>query len=57
MIGAGIVLVVVGIVFMFIVPWIGVPVGVVGLALAVLWLAGFGRAVRGERSIDGQHSR
>jgi len=42
-IGVGIALVVVGIVFLFVIPWVGVPVGIVGLALAVLWLAGFGR--------------
>jgi hypothetical protein len=57
-IGVGIVLVVMGVVFLFIVPWVGVPVGVVGLVLAALWLAGFGRrAVRGERPINGRHSR
>ena len=39
--------IVVGIVFLFIVPWVGIPVGLVGLALAILWLAGFGR-----RAID-----
>ncbi|HET7352863.1 MAG TPA: hypothetical protein VFJ11_02290 [Gaiellaceae bacterium] len=47
MIGAGIAFIVVGIVFLFIVPWVGIPVGLVGLALAILWLAGFGR-----RAID-----
>ena len=49
MIGVGIALVIVGIVFLFLVPWVGIPVGIVGLVLAVLWLAGFGRrAARGE---------
>jgi hypothetical protein len=42
-IGAGIAFIVVGIVFLFIVPWVGIPVGIVGLVLAILWLAGFGR--------------
>jgi hypothetical protein len=53
MIGVGIALVIVGIVFLFIVPWVGIPIGIVGLVLAVLWLAGFGRrAVRGERPVE-----
>ena len=50
MIGVGIALIVVGIVFLFIVSWVGVPVSLVGLVLVVLWFAGFGRsAARGER--------
>ena len=43
MIGLGIAFIVVGIVFLFIVPWVGIPVGIVGLVLALLWIAGFGR--------------
>jgi hypothetical protein len=43
MIGVGIALVAVGIIFLFIIPWVGIPVGIVGLILAVMWLAGFGR--------------
>ena len=43
MIGVGIALVVVGVIFLFVIPWVGIPVGVVGLLLAVLWFAGFGR--------------
>jgi Flp pilus assembly protein TadB len=42
-IGAGIALIVIGIVFLFLVPWVGIPVGIVGLVLAILWVAGFGR--------------
>jgi hypothetical protein len=50
MIGIGLALVVIGIVFLFIIPWVGVPVGIVGLLLFGLWLAGFGRrAARGEQ--------
>ena len=50
MIGVGIALVVLGIIFLFIVPWVGIPVGIVGLVLAVLWFLGFGRrAARGEQ--------
>ena len=43
MIGVGIALIVVGIIFLFIVPWVGIPVGIVGLILAILWIAGFAR--------------
>jgi hypothetical protein len=42
-IGAALALTVVGIVFLFVIPWVGIPVGIVGLVLAVLWVAGFGR--------------
>jgi Flp pilus assembly protein TadB len=50
MIGVGIAFVIVGIVFLFIIPWVGIPVGIVGLVLSILWVAGFGRrAMRGEQ--------
>jgi uncharacterized membrane protein YccF (DUF307 family) len=50
MIGVGIALLVAGVIFLFIVPWVGIPVGIVGLVLAILWIAGFGRrVVRGEQ--------
>jgi hypothetical protein len=53
MIGVGIALLIVGIVFLFILPWVGIPVGIVGLVLAILWIAGFGRrAVRGEQPAE-----
>jgi hypothetical protein len=47
MIGLGIAFIIVGIVFLFIVPWVGIPVGIVGLILAILWVAGFGRRTIG----------
>jgi Flp pilus assembly protein TadB len=50
MIGVGIALVVIGIVFLFVIPWVGIPVGIVGLVLAILWLVGFGR--RAARDTD-----
>ena len=50
MIGVGIAFIVVGIVFLFIVPWVGIPVGLVGLVLAVLWVAGFGRRAVGREA-------
>jgi uncharacterized membrane protein YccF (DUF307 family) len=43
MIGVGIAFILVGIVVLFIIPWVGIPVGIVGLVLAILWVAGFGR--------------
>jgi hypothetical protein len=50
-IGVGIAMLVIGIIFLFVIPWIGFVVGLVGLALAVVWIAGFGRsAARGEIS-------
>jgi hypothetical protein len=50
MIGVGLALVVVGLIFLFIIPWVGIPVGIVGIVLAVLYFAGFGRrAARGEQ--------
>jgi hypothetical protein len=49
MIGVAIAFIIVGIVFLFLVPWVGIPVGIVGLVLAILWVAGFGRrAARGD---------
>ena len=43
MIGVGIAFIVVGVVFLFVVPWVGIAAGIVGLLLAILWVAGFGR--------------
>jgi Flp pilus assembly protein TadB len=43
MIGAALALIVVGIIFLFIIPWVGIPVGVVGIILAIAYFAGFGR--------------
>jgi uncharacterized membrane protein YccF (DUF307 family) len=56
MIGVGIALLIVGIIVLFLIPWVGIPVGIVGLALAVLWLAGFGRSVaHSERPAERRH--
>jgi hypothetical protein len=43
MIGLGITLLLVGVVFLFFLPWIGIPLGIVGLVLVILWLAGLVR--------------
>ena len=51
MIGVGVALIVLGVVFLFLVPWVGVVAGALGLVLAFLWVAGFGRrAVTGEET-------
>ncbi len=43
MIGVAIALVVIGIVFAFVIPWVGIAVGIVGLLLFIAFVAGFGR--------------
>jgi hypothetical protein len=43
MIGLALALIVVGIILLFILPWVGIPVGIVGIILLILFLAGFGR--------------
>jgi hypothetical protein len=43
MIGLAIALIAIGIVFGFVIPWVGIAVGIVGLALFVAFVAGFGR--------------
>jgi hypothetical protein len=42
-IGLAIALIVIGIVFGFVIPWVGIAVGIVGLGLFVAFVAGFGR--------------
>jgi hypothetical protein len=54
-IGVGIAFIVIGVVFLFFIPWVGIPAGLVGVVLAVLWLAGFGRRAVGRD--DGAESR
>ena len=49
MIGLAIALIVVGVVLGFLVPWVGIPVGIVGLVLVVLYLVGFGRRAAADR--------
>lgn len=43
MIGAALALIVLGVIFFFIVPFVGIAAGIVGVVLLVLFLAGFGR--------------
>lgn len=50
MIGVGILLIIAGIVFLVLMPWVGGPLTVVGLALVGLWVVGFGRRAASDRS-------
>jgi hypothetical protein len=43
MIGVAIALIVIGVVFAFVIPWVGIVVGIVGLLLFIAFVAGFGR--------------
>jgi hypothetical protein len=43
MLAAAIALLIVGVVFLFLIPWVGIPVGVVGLLLLVLYVVGWTR--------------
>jgi 4-hydroxybenzoate polyprenyltransferase len=53
MIGVGVALLVVGIILLFMLPWVGIVLGVVGLVLSILYFAGFGRRARpGEQPAD-----
>jgi hypothetical protein len=50
-IGVAIALMVIGLVFGFVIPWVGIVVGLVGLLLFIGFVRGFGRrATSGERS-------
>jgi hypothetical protein len=48
--GAALALVLIGVIFLFVVPWVGIPVGVVGLLLVVGHLLGIGRRAAREQS-------
>lgn len=43
MIPAAIALIVIGVIFLFVVPWVGIVAGIVGVLLLVGFLAGIGR--------------
>lgn len=43
MLAAALGFVILGIVLLFIIPWVGIPVAIVGALLFVLFMAGFGR--------------
>jgi hypothetical protein len=48
MIGLAIALIVIGIIFGFVIPWVGIVVGIVGLLLFIAFVAGFGRRAANE---------
>jgi hypothetical protein len=48
MIGVAIALIVIGVVFVFVIPWVGIAVGIVGLLLFIAFVAGFGRRAASE---------
>ena len=50
MIGLALALVVVGLVLLFIIPWVGIPVGIIGLVLVILYVAGVGRRAAAPRT-------
>jgi hypothetical protein len=43
MVAAALALIVLGVIFIFIVPWVGIAAGAVGVVLLVLFFAGVGR--------------
>ena len=51
MIGVAIALIVIGIVFAFVIPWVGIVVGLVGLLLFIAFVAGFGRRAADDRRL------
>ena len=53
MIAIGLAFILAGIIFLFLIPWVGIPIGLVGIVLALLWVAGFElRAVEGDPHAD-----
>jgi Flp pilus assembly protein TadB len=43
MIGAAFALLLLGVILLFLIPWVGIPVAIVGIVLLVLYAVGFGR--------------
>jgi hypothetical protein len=48
MIGLAIALIVIGLVFGFVIPWVGIVIGIVGILLFIAFVAGFGRRAADE---------
>jgi hypothetical protein len=48
MIGLAIALIVVGLIFGFVIPWVGIVIGLVGVLLFIAFVAGFGRRAADE---------
>jgi uncharacterized membrane protein YccF (DUF307 family) len=49
MLGIALALAVIGVALLFVIPWVGIPVGIVGLVLLGLYLFGWGRRAAAER--------
>jgi hypothetical protein len=47
MLAVGLVFVLLGVIMLFVIPWVGVPAGIIGLALLAVWLLGAGRRATG----------
>jgi hypothetical protein len=43
MIGVALAIIVIGVILLFIIPWVGIAAGIVGVILAILYVAGIGR--------------
>jgi hypothetical protein len=43
MLGVALALIAIGVMLLFLVPWVGLPLGIVGIVLALLYIAGVGR--------------
>jgi membrane protein implicated in regulation of membrane protease activity len=50
MLFVGIAALLVGVVFLFVIPWVGIPVGIVGLLLLGVYLIGTGKRVSERRA-------
>ncbi len=48
MIGLAMALIVIGLVFGFVIPWVGIVIGIVGILLFIVFVAGFGRRAADE---------
>jgi hypothetical protein len=48
MIGLAIALIVIGVIFGFVIPWVGIVVGIVGVLLFIAFATGFGRRATDE---------
>jgi Flp pilus assembly protein TadB len=43
MLPAALALILIGVILLFLIPWVGIPAGIVGVLLLIAFLAGFGR--------------
>lgn len=50
-IGVAVAFVLIGVLLLFLIPWVGIPVGIIGLLLAAAWLLGFGRRAAADEPV------